>query len=257
MLPGRRLLEKAGMNMKKLFKMKGGEAYDCSLSRLLYHLSCPPLKRIRWFQMSEAIITRRGYGPNGKPELRTETITGSTTWVVPSAIRSNISVRIFGGGGGGNRGGGGGGWMNNGEFNIAGGTSIQITIGSGGNRNGGSSGGGTTGGTTSFGTWLSANGGEGDRGNNGGNGGSGGGGWGTGGGTGYQFGGGGSGSEISDGDKDYAAVCGNGGTWGGGGGAGCRYGYWGHGGHGGQYGGGGGGAAMYAGSGSGGRGSRW
>ena len=48
--------------------------------------------------MSEAIISRRGYDANGKPELRTEIITGTTNWTVPNSIRNTtISVRIFGG----------------------------------------------------------------------------------------------------------------------------------------------------------------
>ena len=151
--------------------------------------------------MSEAIISRRGYNSSGKPELRTETITGSTVWVVPKSIRGNISVMIYGAGGGGkDRGrGGGGGWMNNGEFKIAGGTSINITIGKGG---GGVSSTSMTGGTTSFGTYLSANGGgEGDGGSGGG-----------GGGIGYQFGGGGACSWFA------TTNAGNGGIYGGGGG---------------------------------------
>ena len=86
--------------MRRLVSIKGGgDRHDCSSKNvrlLLYHLSCPPLIK-RWFQMSEAIISRRGWTAAGKPELRTETITGSTTWTVPQAIRSNISVRIFGG----------------------------------------------------------------------------------------------------------------------------------------------------------------
>ena len=176
--------------------------------------------------MSEAIISRRGYNSSGKPELRTETITGSTVWVVPNSIRGNISVMVYGAGGGGrDRGrGGGGGWMNNGEFKIAGGTSINITIGKGGATS-------MTGGTTSFGTYLSANGGGyGDGGSGGG-----------GGGIGYQFGGGGACAWFA------TTNAGNGGIYGGGGGGRgeggglsgdvCK------GGTGGQYGGGGGGGA--------------
>ena len=126
--------------------------------------------------MSEAIISRRGYTAAGKSELRTEIITGSAVWVVPNSIRGNISVMVYGAGGGG-RDRGRGGWMNNGEFNIAGNTSIDITI----SKGGGASSTSMTGGTTSFGTYLSANdGGEGDGGSGGG-----------GGGIGYQFGGGG------------------------------------------------------------------
>lgn len=169
--------------------------------------------------MSEAIISRRGYTAEGKPELRTETITGTTTWTVPNSIKSNISVLIFGGGGGGGNGGGGGGgggWMNNGEFNIAGGTAISITIGSGGAKE-------KSGGTTSFGAYLSANGGSGGIHNAGafqhaGSGGSGGGGGaerGSKGGRGYQFGGGGGGGTNDNWNEDGDG--GDGGTWGGGG----------------------------------------
>ena len=64
--------------------------------------------------MSEAIISRRGWTSDGKPELRTETITGTTNWTVPN-YKGTVSVRIFGGGGGGDyASGGGGGYMNNG-----------------------------------------------------------------------------------------------------------------------------------------------
>ena len=64
--------------------------------------------------MAEAIISRRGGGsgssePEIPPQLKTETITYNTTWTVPSNIKGNISVRIFGGGGGG------GGFMNPGK----------------------------------------------------------------------------------------------------------------------------------------------
>ena len=157
--------------------------------------------------MAEGIISRRGYGIDGKPELKTETILSSKSWIVPNH-KGNISVRIFGGGGGGSYNyyaGGGSGWMNNGELSIPNGLSIQITIGGGGTPR-------TSGGTTSFGTYLSANGGRGSRSIAGADGGSGGGSSGVGagetyGGDGYQFGGGGG-----------TVGGGNGGPWGGGGG---------------------------------------
>ena len=141
--------------------------------------------------MSEAIISRRGgkgNGGNGSSTpnfvLTSKTFTSNTSWVVPNH-NGAISVRIFGGGGGGSYwsgGGGGGGWMNNGDLTLANGSSIPITIGAGGN--GGSYGSGSTGGaggSSSFGIWLSANGGEGGEFSqygpgNGGDGGSGGGG---------------------------------------------------------------------------------
>ena len=50
--------------------------------------------------MSDAIISRRGWTNEGKPQLITETITYNTNWTVPNH-KGNISVRIFGGGGGG------------------------------------------------------------------------------------------------------------------------------------------------------------
>ena len=203
---------------------KGGEAYDCSemvrewnLLPNIYSLKATLSSIIRWFKrMSEAIISRRGYTAEGKPEWHTETITGSTTWTVPKTIKGNVKVLIFGGGGSGMSrgedyvaGGGGSGWMNNGEFSIAGGTQIPITIGNGGST------GEASGGTTSFGTYLSANGGGGGSGSSmskyGGSGGAGGGGS-DGAGYGFQFGGGGS-------SLGYG---GDGGTWGGGGGSGLE-----------------------------------
>ena len=163
--------------------------------------------------MAEAIISRRGYDANGAPELRTELITTNQNWKVPSSIRnSTISVRIFGGGGGSNYSRAGcGGYMNNGEITVSPNQSIQITIGAGGSIGG-------TGGTTTFGTYLSANGGSLVAGGSGGA---------------YcdgsQFGGGGGGNS-------YGNKGGNGGMWGGGGGS-----IFGNGGNGGTYGGGGGG----------------
>ena len=181
--------------------------------------------------MSEAIISRRGYGPNGKPKLFTETVVTNSTWTVPNDIRGNITVHIFGGGGGSinGTGGGGGGWMNNGEFNFAAGTQISITIGIGGNNTRYAE----AGGTSAFGTYLSANGGGvgGARSQAGGNGGSGGGSGSGIPGIGYQFGGGGGGRWSG----------GKGGTWGGGGGGGTSENEDPNdGGDGGQYGGGGG-----------------
>lgn len=177
--------------------------------------------------MAEAIISRRGYGPEGHKSsiLFTETIVSNTVWNVPKEIANNsISVLLFGGGGGGGssnaKGGGGGGWMNNNTIDLGYGNSVAITIGEGGAIN-------STGGTTSFGVYLSANGGTSVTEKSGGRGGSGGSGGGgcpyiypasirmdyidlLYGGTGYQFGGGGGEGR------------GNGGTYGGGGG-GVRY----------------------------------
>ena len=160
--------------------------------------------------MAEGIISRRSKS-DGKTsgQLVTELIISNTNWTVPNH-KGNISVRIFGAGGGGDASGGGGGWMNNGEFNLNTGLNINIVIGQGGLRTGGS------GGTTTFGTYLSANGGSwgymsgGDGGSGGGVGRSGG--SSVRGGTGYQFGGGGGGT--------YG---GNGGIWGGGGSSSTYY----------------------------------
>lgn len=161
-------------------------------------------------------------GPKLVNTLRTELITSNQTWTVPSGVSGNrIMVRIFGGGGNGFKGaGGGGGYMNNGNITLSSGTAVKITIGS-------------AGGTTSFGTYLSANGGGSGSYWRGGSGGSGG--WGgDNGGDAFQFGGGAGGSSTYSGE----GYGGNGGTYGGGGGSSHNYG-----GIGGTYGGGGGGVA--------------
>ena len=167
------------------------------------------------FIMGDALIAGRGGGDSSsKYELKTEIYEADKFWIVPKAKDQKFSVRIFGGGGGANGScGGGGGFMNNADLTLAQGSTVQITIGLGGN-NGQDS---VTGGTTSFGTYLAANGGRSSTRPRydcyGGDGGSGGGGYGNEignarnpGGNGYQFGGGGLG--------------GSGGKWGGGGGGG-------------------------------------
>ena len=199
--------------------------------------------------MSDAIIRANRYNANityinetiYKYKLHTELITENTNYTIPNHV-GNIYVRIFGGGGGGSSTrsyfdsnglhnialGGGGGWTNNGEFNISDGNIVYITIGSGGLAK-------SSGGTTSFGSYLSANGGSGGGSTGGGiYGGDGGSGGGysdpdeisrissgrKGGGTGYQFGGGGI-YAVNEAISRYAAG-GNGGPWGGGGGV-CGY----------------------------------
>ena len=183
-------------------------------------------------------------GWSTKTTVKSAIYTETGSWTVPANVTS-ATVFVMGGGGGagGNLtydssytsfgGGGGAGRLKKQQLTITPGQSITVTIGAGGaagvDRTGsGSSGGiGSNGGTTSFGTLLSATGG------NGGDGGStpasGGGGNG---GAGSAGGGGGacSGSGGSGGDGDYCggggaassssgAKGGNGGIYGGGGGA--------------------------------------
>ena len=252
-----------------------------SLLTLFYFCQHPPRIKEVLKYMAEAIISRRGGGSSTGGNLQTELITSNKTWVVPAHI-GNISVRLFGGGASGSAKtagnyawemyGGGSGWMNNGEFNnISNGSIIQITIGTGGSPTATESGGkyiynytSKSGGTSSFGTYLSANGGSGK------DGGAGGGGslasnyylYTSGtvrGGIGYQFGGGGMCTYMeyySDKQGPNSCIGGNGGTWGGGGGAfsganslGQRYDGYTNGGKGGTYGGGGFGGVQWPGQG--------
>ena len=114
--------------------------------------------------MAEAIISRRGYGAEGKPQLMTQIIASNQTWTVPNSIKGSISVIVCGGGGGQcYDGGGGGAWVNTGNITLASGTKVQITIGQYGTQNVWNGWNGDAGGTTSFGTWFSANGGGGAR----------------------------------------------------------------------------------------------
>ena len=224
--------------------------------------------------MAESLIVRKGGSGSGSfiGELKTEIITSNLNWVVPKVRNNQISVRIFGGGGAGNSGptlspigssymssggsGGGGGWMNNAIFtNLTPGQVIPIVIGIGGTIEYNTT---YSGGTSTFGSYLSANGGEKatsssynattgiGTGGGGGNGGSGGGTGGSNGGIGYQFGGGGSsqhggrggmwggggggginggtgGTYGGGGGAGFLGTAGTGGTYGGGGGAGCRF----------------------------------
>ena len=175
--------------------------------------------------MSEAIIMKKTKGKSidiNNAIFKTEYITSNQLWTMPGNIVNNrIYVWIFGGGGGswatnaddtynGYSVGGGGGWMNNGEFTITPGTVVHIELGEGGYQISSTTN-PHSGGTTTFGTYLSANGGGAASARCGGNGGSGGGGGGrlnANGGRGYQFGGGGGWS--------YG---GQGGAWGGNGGS--------------------------------------
>lgn len=179
-------------------------------------------------------------------------ITESRNWVNPYSRPLEISVMVFGGGGGsgsmvsdgGRGGGGGGGHMATWTGSVGPSESVPVTIGAGGSNDDPSalppvipvsadlpppSGG--TGGTTSFGTYISANGGEPSSFEGfGGDGGTGGGGYVLqnvvsmySGGTGTYGGGGGGGGAMPNIENGYGmdgGAGGNGGTYGGGGGGG-------------------------------------
>ena len=173
--------------------------------------------------MGECIMTRYPAGQRAemKEVFKTEIIIQNKLWEVPNScnVSRGISVRIFGGGAGAYKSsgtnskdwyGGGGGWMNNKIFtNLQKGQLISINIGDGGKYNMYTS---HAGGTTTFGNYLSANGGSQSSGGSGG-------GSSASGGIGYQFGGGGAGAWfLVRGQVHYYGNGGNGGIWGGGGG---------------------------------------
>ena len=198
--------------------------------------------------MGQAILIKAGFGGgNGGGNsnsgedanitgwhVKTEIITTNGYFSVPKAKDQEFHVRLFGGGGGGGDGGygtyanyggrgGGGGNMNNDTLILNQGESIQISIGAGGSAE-------SKGGTTSFGTYLSATGGESPSFKYGGNGGTGGGGiWAhyrygairtvydySGGGNGTYGGGGGCTFSIYDSnDQLWKSNAGKGGTYGG------------------------------------------
>ena len=152
--------------------------------------------------------------------LKTAIITQDTEWIVPETADGIIHVRLFGGGAGGftdgyGKNGGCGGCMAVGDFNIDPSNKVPITIGAGGTGSTYGDASKLTGGTSSFGTYLSANGGSASSGGSGGGGGGGSGDRATGG-IGLNFGGGGGGG----GDNGNGGAGGNGGEYGGGGGAG-------------------------------------
>lgn len=153
--------------------------------------------------------------------LKTQIITEDTEWIVPETADGIIHVRLFGGGAGGwtdgyGKNGGCGGCMAVGDFNIDPSSKVPITIGAGGTGSTYGDASKLTGGTSSFGTYLSANGGSASSGGSGGGGGGGSGDRATGG-IGLNFGGGGGGGS----DNRNGGAGGNGGEYGGGGGAGC------------------------------------
>lgn len=146
--------------------------------------------------------------------LKTEIIDSTQNWTVPQPLVGstlNVTVRIFGGGGGGNYNGGNGGDMEVASFDLQPGEIIPITIGAGGQ--GSSNGAASAGGTSSFGTLLSALGGQPNAGNGNVNSGGTGGGAQNNAGHGSYGGGGGAGGRTS------SSSGGNGGEYGGGGGA--------------------------------------
>ena len=114
--------------------------------------------------MSEAIISKKRINKTVLvPTLKTEIITSNTNWTVPNHV-GNISVMVYGGGSSANYCssvyiagiGGDGGFLNNGSFDINEGNVVPITIGRGGR--GGLGNKKSSGGSTSFGTYLVANG---------------------------------------------------------------------------------------------------
>ena len=179
---------------------------------LIYFVAPSSMKEVLIY-MAEVMISRRGGGSgSGNAKLVTEYLTFNYNWVVPEGVKNNeFDVRLIGGGGSVTSGstsnyfGGGSGWMNNTEgLELQPGQKIPITIG-----RGGASLNGQTGGTTSFGTYLSGDGGD-------SNGRGGAGGWrqiyGKDDSRGYQFGGGGGYPQSIINNN----VC-RGGVWGGGG----------------------------------------
>lgn len=200
----------------------------------------------------------QGWGK--KRVFKTEVIKESTGWTVPD-VDGPVNVRIFGGGAGGQAEkttffnfffydggcGGGGGHMATKDIMLTRGKNVLITIGKGGAKGAGNGDGemGAAGGTSSFGTYISANGGQCPNGGSGG-----------GGGQVYSYGGtasygGAGGSKGNKGSNGIAAAGGKGlgGDYGGdaGGGGG---GYGGNGGGGSSGGGGGGGGYGLNGNGS-------
>lgn len=126
----------------------------------------------------------QGWGK--KRVFKTEVIKESTGWTVPD-VDGPVNVRIFGGGAGGQAEkttffnffffdggcGGGGGHMATKDITLTRGKNVLITIGKGGAKGAGNGNGesGSAGGTSSFGTYISANGGQCPNGGSGGGGG--------------------------------------------------------------------------------------
>ncbi len=177
--------------------------------------------------MGEALITKYGGKAIGEGyTLHTEIFTKNGHFTVPRSKDQKFAVRLFGGGGGYGAGGGGGsGNMNFGILKLNFGEDVYIAIGSNG-ANGWDQNGGNNGGVTSFGSYLSATGGEGGSifsAHKGGNGGAGGGGGSMSRGGDGTYGGGGGGGWAQFAPSSYWGTDisgGNGGIYGGGGGCG-------------------------------------
>lgn len=194
---------------------------------------------------SDALITSGAVAPalndavKNVKNLVIEKITASKTWVAPKAVGQSFRVYAVGGGGGGGTddtytsgyyygaGGGGSGYVEIEEVTIPEETEVTVTVGAGGQPD-------NDGGNTSFGSYVTANGGKHGQKTTGigGDGGA---------------GGGGGAPTFSTGDLQYTyGAGGNGGKYGGGGGGGrtsvTGTESTGDGGDGGMYGGGGGGA---------------
>lgn len=155
--------------------------------------------------MSEVVISRRGSG-SGKGVFMQEIISSNVVWKMPKSVVNNtVHVRIFGAGGCGSNEKsseyytGGSGWMNNDYIKLTPGEKVNIIIGTTNVKQWNAN----AGGPSSFGTHLTANGGDG---------------YGGGGAAGRY----GMGGMYGDAYQFGGAHGGNGGPWGGGGGYGSE-----------------------------------
>lgn len=105
--------------------------------------------------MGEAMIMRAMDGKNVTgvaANFHTEILNKDTDWIVPMNLIGNVRVLLFGAGGNGPYGAAGGNMNTKSISGLKGGSTIHVTVGQSiANNNGG---------TTSFGTYLSATGGE-------------------------------------------------------------------------------------------------
>jgi hypothetical protein len=143
----------------------GGGMYNWEVYSGIYHSSSPvPLLGLRQVNASDAeleILRGGTMVPVGMSIVDVAVFTASGTWTKPAQARL---VEVFlwsaGGGGGGNSGGGGGGLIRKVIPASMLGSTVAVTIGAGGiGHNGGMF--GLNGGDSSFGSWLTVNGGGG------------------------------------------------------------------------------------------------